>query len=235
MSEKRMFAKSIVLSDAFLDMPATTRCLYFTLSMLADDEGFINSPKSIMRQCGATDDDFKILMAKYFIIPFETGIVVIRHWHINNYLRSDRFTPTKCTEERKKLKLEDGVYKEANEVQEIPAKKTRLPLLEREPKNEMEEVEKLYLLQYRELYESGVLQSEKPVLNWTQTRKLLKDCIASYGRDLIIKAVEKSKDDKFCVSGGYCLSTVLSSGVLARLINVKKGGADEFTVSDIDF
>ena len=86
MSEKRMFAKSIVLSDAFLDMPATSRCLYFTLSMLADDDGFVNSPKSVMRQCGASEDDLKVLFAKKFVIPFESGIVVIKHWRINNYL-----------------------------------------------------------------------------------------------------------------------------------------------------
>ena len=69
MAERRMFAKTIVLSDAFLDMPATARCLYFTLGMFADDDGFINSPKGIIRQCGASEDDLKILIAKKFIIP----------------------------------------------------------------------------------------------------------------------------------------------------------------------
>lgn len=103
-----MFAKTIVLSDAFLDMPLSARCLYFTFGMLADDDGFINSPKSIMRQCGATDDDLKILVAKKFIIPFESGVIVIKHWRINNYLRSDRKIDTKYIDERAQLSIEEN-------------------------------------------------------------------------------------------------------------------------------
>ncbi len=111
MAERRMFAKSIVLSDAFLDMPASARCLYFTLSMFADDDGFVNTPKGIMRQCGACEDDFKILLAKKFLLAFETGVIVIKHWRINNYLRKDRYTETKYLEEKKHLKIsENGAY-----------------------------------------------------------------------------------------------------------------------------
>lgn len=111
MAEKRMFAKSIVLSDAFLDMPATSRCLYFTLSMLADDEGFCNSPRSIMRQCGASDDDMKLLIAKKFVLVFDSGVIVIKHWRINNYLNGQRYTETKYTDERKTIYIDDkGSY-----------------------------------------------------------------------------------------------------------------------------
>lgn len=111
MAERRMFAKTIVLSDAFLDMPMSARCLYFTLGMLADDDGFINSPRSIMRQCGASDDDMKLLITKKFVLIYETGIIVIKHWRINNYLRSDRYTETKCKNEKAMLSLdENGSY-----------------------------------------------------------------------------------------------------------------------------
>lgn len=111
MAERRMFAKTIVLSDAFLDMPMSARCLYFTLSMFADDDGFVNSPKGIMRQCGSSEDDMKVLFSKKFLIPFESGIIVIKHWRINNYLRSDRYTPTKYAEEKSTLALdENGAY-----------------------------------------------------------------------------------------------------------------------------
>ena len=79
MAERRMFAKTIVLSDAFLDMPLSARCLYFTLGMLADDDGFVNSPKSIMRQAGASTDDLNLLMAKRFILAFDSGVIVIKH------------------------------------------------------------------------------------------------------------------------------------------------------------
>ena len=111
MAERRMFAKSIVLSDAFLDMPLSSRCLYFTLSMLADDDGFVNSPKSIMRQCGASQDDMSVLLQKKFVLPFDSGVIVIRHWRINNYLRSDRYTETKCLDEKEQLTVDKtGAY-----------------------------------------------------------------------------------------------------------------------------
>ena len=107
MAERRMFAKTIVLSDAFLDMPLTARCLYFTFGMLADDDGFINSPKSIIRQCGASEDDLKILIMKKFVIPFDSGIIVIKHWRINNYLRNDRYKETVYTEEKEALTVDE--------------------------------------------------------------------------------------------------------------------------------
>ena len=114
MAEKRMFAKSIVLTDAFLDMPMSSRCLYFTLGMLADDDGFIGSPKSIMRQCGASEDDMKILLEKRYVLSFESGVIVIKHWRINNYLRSDRYQPSTYIEEKDTLTLDQkGAYVEA--------------------------------------------------------------------------------------------------------------------------
>lgn len=106
-----MFAKTIVLSDAFLDMPMSARCLYFTLGMLADDDGFVNSPKSIMRQCGASTDDMNLLIAKKFVLVFDDGVIVIKHWRINNYLRSDRYVETKYAEHKAELLTdENGAY-----------------------------------------------------------------------------------------------------------------------------
>lgn len=108
MAERRMFAKTIIDSDAFLDMPATSQLLYFHLSMRADDDGFINKPKSIMRMCNCTEDDMKILVAKKFVIPFESGIVVIKHWKIHNYIAKDRYTETKYKEEKATLELDEN-------------------------------------------------------------------------------------------------------------------------------
>lgn len=114
MAEKRMFAKTIVLSDAFLDMPMSARCLYFTLSMMADDDGFVSSPKAIMRQCGAAMDDLSILISKRYVLAFESGVIVIKHWRINNYLRQDRYTETTYLEEKSMLALDaKGSYIEA--------------------------------------------------------------------------------------------------------------------------
>ena len=94
MAQRRMLSIKIVDSDMFLDMPKSTQCLYFHLNMRADDDGFIDNPKKIQRMIGCSDDDMKILIAKQFIIPFESGIVVIKHWKIHNYIRGDRYVPT---------------------------------------------------------------------------------------------------------------------------------------------
>lgn len=117
MAEKRMFAKSIVLTDAFLDMPMSARCLYFTLGMLADDDGFVGSPKSIMRQCGASQDDMNVLISKRFVLAFESGVIVIKHWRINNVLRADRHIPTTYREELAMLSEDQkGAYTEKNKA-----------------------------------------------------------------------------------------------------------------------
>ena len=108
MAERRMFAKTIIDSDAFLDMPTSARLLYYDLGMRADDDGFVNSPKKIMRMIGASEDDFKILATKKFIIPFESGIVVIKHWKIHNYIAKDRYTETKYKEEKALLQLDEN-------------------------------------------------------------------------------------------------------------------------------
>lgn len=94
MAERRMFAKTIIDSDAFLDMPLSAQALYFHLSMRADDDGFINNPKKIQRMIGATDDDCRLLLHKRFLINFESGVVVIKHWKIHNYIQKDRYKPT---------------------------------------------------------------------------------------------------------------------------------------------
>ncbi|UDM70688.1 conserved phage C-terminal domain-containing protein [Vagococcus fluvialis] len=103
MAERRMFAKTIIDSDAFLDMPLSTQALYFHLSMRADDEGFINNPKKIQRMVGSSEDDLKLLTAKRFILAFDSGVIVIKHWKLHNYIRSDRFKPTMYLEEKSQL------------------------------------------------------------------------------------------------------------------------------------
>ena len=111
MAERRMFAKTIIDSDAFLDMPLSAQALYFHLAMRADDDGFINNPKKIQRMIGGSDDDLKLLIAKHFIIPFESGIVVIKHWKIHNYIRNDRYKETVYKEEKNALQVKgNGSY-----------------------------------------------------------------------------------------------------------------------------
>ena len=108
-----MFAKTIIDSDAFLDMPNSTQALYFHLGMRADDEGFINNAKKIQRIVSASDDDLKLLIAKRFVIPFQTGIIVIKHWKLHNCIRQDRIKETMYQKEKALLsEKENGVYSE---------------------------------------------------------------------------------------------------------------------------
>lgn len=122
MAERRMMSKSIIKSDTFLDMPATTQNLYFHMLLDADDDGFINAPKSIMRMIGAKDDDMKVLTAKQFVIPFESGVVVIKDWKIHNYIQNDRYKPSTLPE-RDLLNIQkDKTYTLKNDVSSMDTK-----------------------------------------------------------------------------------------------------------------
>ncbi len=111
MAERRMFSKQIIDSDAFLDMSASAQSLYFHLAMRADDDGFVNNPKKILRMIGAADDDLKILIAKRFVIIFESGVIVIKHWRMHNYIRADRYKETAYIDEKRQLSIkENGSY-----------------------------------------------------------------------------------------------------------------------------
>ena len=111
MAERRMFSKSLTDSDAFLDMPVSAQMLYFHLAMHADDDGFVNSPRKIQRMISANDDDMRILLMRQFIIAFESGVIVIRHWRLHNYIRKDRHISTTYTSEFSTLKCdENGIY-----------------------------------------------------------------------------------------------------------------------------
>ena len=107
MANRRMISKTIIDSDYFLEMPLSAQCLYFHLLARADDDGFIDSPKKIMRMLGATEDDLKLLLAKQFIIAFESGVIVIKHWRIHNYIRGDRYKPTFYRKEKAMLELDE--------------------------------------------------------------------------------------------------------------------------------
>jgi hypothetical protein len=118
MAERRMFTMKIVDSDAFLEMPMSTQSLYFHLNMRADDDGFVNNPKRIQRMIGASEDDLKILLAKRFILGFENGVVVIKHWRMHNLLRKDRYNPTQYIEEKATLTIKgDGAYTEKEPIE----------------------------------------------------------------------------------------------------------------------
>ena len=127
-----MFTQKIIDSDAFLDMPLSTQALYFHLNMRADDDGFVNNPKRIQRTIGASEDDLKLLIMKRFVIGFESGVLVIKHWRMHNTLRKDRYNPTQYQDELATLEVKDNnAYTErlleAPVVVELPVATTRQP------------------------------------------------------------------------------------------------------------
>ena len=103
-----MFTQKIIDSDAFLDMPLSSQALYFHLNMRADDDGFVNNPKRIQRTVGASEDDLKLLIVKRFVIGFDSGVIVIKHWKMHNTLRKDRYNPTQYQEELQSLALKEN-------------------------------------------------------------------------------------------------------------------------------
>jgi DnaD/phage-associated family protein len=108
MARKRMFSNDVISNDNFIEMPDSSQNLYFHLSMNADDDGFVSNYKSVMRMLGKKEDDLKVLLAKQFIIPFENGVLVIRHWKLNNYIQKDRYKETIYKEEKSKLTLDNS-------------------------------------------------------------------------------------------------------------------------------
>ena len=110
MAERRMMSKSVIETDAFMDMPFSTQALYFHLLLRADDDGFIKSPKAIMRFINARDDDMKLLIAKQYVLAFDSGVIVIKHWKIHNYIRSDRYKKTDCIEAQQVKLTGDNEY-----------------------------------------------------------------------------------------------------------------------------
>ena len=113
MAERRMFSKKIVCGDPFTEMPHSAQALYVQLSMEADDDGFVNNAKKIQRSIGAVDKDMELLLAKRFIIQFDSGVIAIKHWKMNNYIQKDRYKATVYTEEKAALIVKpNGAYTE---------------------------------------------------------------------------------------------------------------------------
>lgn len=195
MAEKRMFSKTIIDSDAFLDMSLSTQALYFHLSMRADDDGFVNNPKKIQRMIGAGDDELKMLIAKRFIIPFDSGICVIKHWRIHNYIQKDRYKETVYQDEKAHLILKENKsykYVETPCIQNVSKVETQIRLDKtREDKNRLEE-NRLEIEENTEVCRqlSSVWTSNGyGTLNKTLLDKLLVD-VDIYSLEWLIKAIE---------------------------------------------
>ncbi|WP_308779609.1 DnaD domain protein [uncultured Clostridium sp.] len=193
MAEKRMFAKTIIDSDAFLDMSLSTQALYFHLSMRADDDGFVNNPKKIQRMIGAGDDELKMLIVKKFIIPFESGVCVIKHWRIHNYIQKDRYKETVYKDEKSHLILkENKSYKFVDTpcIHSVSNSETQIRLDKiREDKNRLEENRLEENTDICRQLSSVWTNNGYGTLNKTLLDKLLTD-VDIYSLEWLIKAIE---------------------------------------------
>ena len=110
MAKRRMFSLDVVDTDDFLELPATVQNLYFHLGMRADDDGFVSNPKKITKMVNCSGDDLKLLTEKGYLIPFESGVLIIKDWKVNNYIQRDRYTPTRYRDEMSHISECNRVY-----------------------------------------------------------------------------------------------------------------------------
>lgn len=176
-----MFSLDIIDTDLFLEMPQSSRLLYYELCMRADDDGFVSSPKKIQKMVGCNEDDFKVLISKKFLIPFDTGVVVIRHWKIHNYIQKDRYKETIYLDEKSQLHQEEnGMYTKC--IQDGYTGKVRLEL--GKDSIEEDEVEKKEIAEITKCYEENI------GLITSATAEKLFDYLKDMNKDLIIQAIK---------------------------------------------
>lgn len=233
MAEKRMFSKQIIDSDAFLEMPLSTQALYFHLSMRADDDGFLNNAKKVMKIIGANQNDYDLLVAKSFIIQFSDGICVIKHWRINNYLRKDRYTETIYQEEKAMLTMQpNGRYSLKDSIREMDDFPVGIPLVDlsdtqnrieknREEKNSIYSAEKLHDEQslddfFESIWKLYPIKKGKGQVSTSRKKALQKIGYDQIGRcvDRFLKDMSDSgRDRKYWMHG----STFFNSGYVDYL------------------
>lgn len=198
MAQKRMFDKTITNSDKFLEMPVSTQNLYFHLSMNADDDGFVDNWKSIIKISSAKEDDLKILIAKSYVIPFESGVIVIKHWRINNFLRKDRHIDTHYIDEMKQLdittnneyELKDWSTNGQPSIEKNRIDKNSIYILC--PKKDLDEGQKVEVLDeidsLFELFWTNYPKKEKKkdTYNWFKKNKPTKEFV-----DYLVECVKK--------------------------------------------
>ena len=197
MARRRMFNLDIIDTDLFIEMPQSSRLLHYELCMRADDDGFVSSPKKIQRVVGCSDDDFKVLITKKFIIPFETGVVVIRHWKIHNYIQKDRYKETLYSEEKRLLSQEEnGAYKlmDTSCIQNGDTGKDSIELVKDSIDNNIYSPAKAEQIPYKEIIDYLNLKSNS---NYKYTSQKTKDLIkARINNGFTIEDFKKVIDKK---------------------------------------
>lgn len=192
-----MFSKQITTSDAFVDMPMSSQLLYFHLNMEADDDGFVSNPRRITKIVGANEDDLKILLAKRFLLAFESGVVVIKHWLLHNAVRKDMYVETQYLEEKKTLQIKENkvytdgrnetVTKPLHRIDKVRLGKDRLDQINTEDETSSSEDISLVIKSFETLNPA----TKKFYGNTTQ-RKACRFLIDSYTLERVISVIEKT-------------------------------------------
>lgn len=201
MAQKRMFSLKIIDTDLFLDMPVSSQLLYFQLSMRADDDGFVSSPQKIIKMVNCSSDDLKILAAKNFIIPFESGVCVIIHWRIHNYIQKDRYQETLYDQEKSFLENDNGTYKVMNTncVQDGNKMDTQIRL--DKVSIEKIKIDKVIITKEQEIIINTYTTNEelkKVILQFIKMRKSIKKAMTDNALELTLKKLNKlsNKDNE---------------------------------------
>lgn len=224
MAQRRMFSKKITETDHFLEMPLSSQALYFHLNMGADDEGFIDKAKTIQRTIGASDDDMKLLIAKGFLIPFESGVVVIRHWRIHNYIQADRFQATIYQGEKEQLDFDKSKIASIKPldqcIQNVSKMDTQVRLGEdRLDKDRLDKVNNLYSGEDEKKSLSQIIKSTSVKINDRQIQQIQEYIgLDNMTVDMIDYAIQLT-EDAGAESFNY-LNKILSSWKDKKLITL---------------
>ena len=197
MASRRMFALSVIDTDSFLEMPLTAQALYFHLGMRADDDGFVSSPKRILKLTSCAEDDLRVLIAKGYAIPFESGVLVINHWKLNNKIQKDRYHATLYKEEMKRLQVDEtGMYTEC--IQDVSKTDTQVRL--GKDSIDKDSIDTAAAASDPVSKEKEVRHKHGEYKHVLLTEKQYADLIADYGESRTAAAIRKV--DEYCESHG---------------------------------
>lgn len=233
MAERRMFAKTIIDSDAFLDMPLTAQALYFHLSMRADDDGFTNNPKKIQRMIGAGNEDLQLLIDKNFIISFESGVIVIKHWKMHNYIQKDRYHETVYQEEKAMLQTNKNKSYTLC-IQDVYNLDTQVRLGKYSIEEDSEKAEESYQ-QIVDKY-NKICKSLSPIIELTVEREnLITNVLSSRTVEDIYTAFEKAEKSNYLKGANKRGWKADFEWILNNIIKVLEGKYDNGEALRVDF
>lgn len=231
MARKRMFSLLVVDTDEFLDMPSSTQSLYYHLGMRADDDGFVSSPRKIVKLVNCSDDDLKLLIAKGFIIPFDSGIIAIKHWKLNNDLKKDRYTPTIYLNEKSTLRVnKNRVYSivgnnlETKRIQNGNKLDTQYSI----DKNSIDKNSKEYIVQKQEENQEQI-QEQKQV----KKEKVKKEKKPKETHNSIIENYTINEDLREALKSFVEMRKELKKPITTRGLKIALGKLDKWALDDL--